>query len=98
MYDFVDDHPVYLLFNAADQISQDDVLPSMQACMRDVSDGMPAHKLKVNDGKTESVIIRLRQNLSKLRINSVKVGITEIKPVCSLRSLRTMIYENLSRK
>ena len=57
---------------------------------------MLANKLKINDGKTEFMIIGSKHNLSRLNINSIKIGDTEIKPVTSLRNLGAMIDENLS--
>ena len=57
---------------------------------------MLANKLKINDRTTEFMIIGLKYNLSKLKIDPIKIGDAEIKPVCSLRNLGAMIDENLS--
>ena len=77
-------------------VSQEDALQSIQACISDVRKWMVANKLKINDGKTEFMIIGSKHNLSRLNINSIKIGDTEIKPVTSLRNLGSMIDENLS--
>ena len=93
---YADDHQIYLSFKPTDQVSQEDALQSIQACISDVRKWMLANKLKINDGKTEFMIIGSKHNLSRLNINSIKIGDTEIKPVTSLRNLGAMIDENLS--
>ena len=93
---YADDHQIYLSFKPTDQVSQEDALQSIQACISDVRKWMLANKLKINDGKTEFMIIGSKHNLSRLNITSIKIGDTEIKPVTSLRNLGAMIDENLS--
>ena len=93
---YADDHQIYLSFKPTDQVSQEDALQSIQDCISDVRKWMLANKLKINDGKTEFMMIGSKHNLNKLNINSIKIGDTEIKPVTSLRNLGAMIDENLS--
>ena len=93
---YADDHQIYLSFKPTDQVSQDGALQSIQACISDVRKWMLANKLKINDGKTELMIIGSKHNVSKLNISSIKIGDAEIKPVSSLRNLGAMIDENLS--
>ena len=59
----------------------------MEACISDVRGWMANHQLKLNDEKTEFLIIGSRQQLSKLNISSIHVGASEIKPVGSVRNL-----------
>ena len=43
----------------------------------------------LNDDKTEFLIIGTRQQLSKVSIQSIKIGQTEVSPVASARNLGT---------
>ena len=48
---------------------------------------MVNHQLKLNDNKTEFIIIGSRHQLSKVRMDSINVGLSEIKSASSLRDL-----------
>ena len=48
---------------------------------------MVKHQLKLNDNKTEFITIGSRHQLSKVRMDSINVGLSEIKSASSLRDL-----------
>ena len=48
-------------------------------------------QLMLNDDKTEFLIIGTRQQLSKVSIQSIKVGQAEVSPVFSARNLGTWL-------
>ena len=50
---------------------------------------MREDQLMLNDDKTEFLIIGTRQQLSKVSIQSIKIGQTEVSPVASARNLGT---------
>ena len=49
----------------------------------------------LSDGKTEFLIIGTRQQLSKISIQSIKIGQTEVFPVASARNLGTWVDSHL---
>ena len=49
----------------------------------------------LNDDKTEFLIIGTRQQLSKVSIQSIKIGQTEVPPVASARNLGTWFDTHL---
>ena len=49
----------------------------------------------LNDGETEFLIIGTRQQLSKVSIQSIKIGQTEVSPVASARNLGTWFDTHL---
>ena len=53
-------------------------------------------KLKINDSKTEFLIIGSRQQLLKINPCSIRVGSTEIKPVSEVRNLGSWFDSNFS--
>ena len=57
---------------------------------------MITHRLKINDSKTEFLIIGSRQQLSKVSIDSITIGASSVQPVSSVRNLGAWFDENLS--
>ena len=53
-------------------------------------------KFKINDDKTEFVIIGSRQQLLKINPCHIRVGSTDIQPVCSVRNLGSWFDADLS--
>ena len=56
-------------------------LEAMERCISDLRKWMYQDKLKINDDKTEFLVVRSRQQLLKICHCSVGVGIIDIKPV-----------------
>ena len=65
---FADDTQLYLSFRPDDQASQDAAVAAMEACIRDVRLWMLQDKLKINDAKTEFLLIGTRPQLKKLTL------------------------------
>ena len=56
---------------------------------------MLSNKLKINDSKTEFIILGTSQQLKKIKINHIKVGDTDITPVESVKNLGVVFDDNL---
>ena len=59
----------------------------MESCIRDIKSWMCSDKHKLNDDKTEFIIIGTQQQLSKVKINNIVIGESKIKPVSLVRNL-----------
>lgn len=59
-------------------MSQYDAVRAMEACISDVRGWMANDQLKLNDEKTEFLIIGSRQQLSKVKISAFHVGASEL--------------------
>ena len=59
----------------------------MESCIDDIRNWMLNEKLKLNDEKTEFLIIGTSQQLAKVIISSLCVGNSAITPVSSARNL-----------
>ena len=57
---------------------------------------MVTDRLKINDRKTELLIVGSCQLLSKVLLESVTVGHSEIKPISTVRGLGAWFDKNLS--
>ena len=62
-------------------------LEAMERCISDLRKWMYRDKLKINDDKTEFLVIGSRQQLLKIHHCSVRVGTIDIKPVKVARNL-----------
>ena len=60
---------------------------TIEKCIADVRNRMASNWLFINDSKTELMIIGSRQQLAKIRVDSISVGDAMIEPVTSLRNL-----------
>ena len=84
---YADDTQLYLSFNPTNLANQQEAINAMESCIRDIKSWMCSDKLKLNDDKTEFIIISTQQQLSKVKINNIVIGESEIKPVSSVRNL-----------
>ena len=75
---FADDTQLYLSFKADSNRSQAEALTAFQDCISSIRDWMTVDKLKLNEDKTEIIIIGTRAQLSKINITYVKVGDTSV--------------------
>ena len=69
----------------------------MEACIRDVRLWMLQDKLKINDAKTEFLLIGTSPQLEKVDIDSLKIGDSVITPSKdAVRNLRSWFDETFS--
>ena len=84
---FADDTQLYLSFNPNSPTDQVKALEAMERCISDLRKWVYRDKLKINDDKTEFLVIGSRQQLLKINHCSVRVGTIDIKPVKVVRNL-----------
>ena len=68
----------------------------VKRCIEDIRDWMLNEKLKLNDDKTEFIIIGTSQQLAKESINTLHVGAATITPVSSARNLGSWFDSKLT--
>ena len=93
---FADDHQLYLEFSANSLVSQQDAIKKMEDCLEDVKTWMLTYKLKMNDSKTEFLIVGSWQQLAKVQYDSIKVGNCSVKAVDSVRDLGAYLDSHMS--
>ena len=84
---YADDSQLYLSFCPNDNANQEAAFAKVERCIEDIRNWMLNDKLKLNDDKTEFMIIGTSQQLAKVSINSLRVGTATITPVSSARNL-----------
>ena len=89
---YADDTQLYLAFKPGCASSTEDAVAAMEGCVKEIRAWMLCDKLKINDDKTEFVIIGTRQQLSKVHVDSLAVGDAQVSPVQSVKNLGTWLH------
>ena len=74
MMSFADDCQLYASFSVRDSTLENVTVEAMEKCRRDVSLWMSNHKVKINDSKSEFLLVGSKQMLDKVNVLSIKVG------------------------
>ena len=80
MHCYADDTKLYLAFRPGDRATQDSAVAAMEACIQDVREWVIKDKLKINDDKSEFIIIGTQAQLKKVDIDNLAVGDSCISP------------------
>ena len=86
---YADDTQLYLSFSPDTATNQTDAVIAMERCISDIRKWMLKDKLKLNDDKTEFMLIGTKQQLSKVNIDCLTVGSIDVAPVTVARNLGT---------
>ena len=89
VHTYADQTRLYLSFKPSDSSSVVEAVSATRKCISDVRSWMREDQLMLNDGKNEFLIIDIRQQLSKISIQSIKIVQTEVSPAASTRNLAT---------
>ena len=95
---YADDTQLYLSFSPDSATNQIDAVVAMERCISDIRTWMLTDKLKLNDDKTEFMLIETKQQVSKVNIDSLTVGSIDVAPVTVARNLRTWFDSNLNHQ
>jgi hypothetical protein len=71
MHQYADDTQLYLTF---DLHKQEEALAQMEACVNDIRQWMRQNKLKLNDDKSELLVLTSPRQAHKVTINSITIG------------------------
>ncbi len=96
IHGYADDHQLYLAFSPNSLASQHEAITCMENCLAAVKSWMLSFKLKMNDSKTEFLVIGSRQQLAKISCSSIKVGDSTVTAVDSVRDLGAYLDKNMS--
>ena len=93
---YADDTQLYLSFKADSASSQNNAVASMERCIKDIRSWMVMDRLKLNDKKTEFILIGTKQQLAKVYIDGLVVGASTINPVTAVKNLGTWFDEHMN--
>jgi len=84
---YADDTQLYISFKPDSSAEQSKALTALKNCIDDIKRWMPVDKLKLNDDKTEFIIIGTRQQLKKVTLNTLCVGNTQVTSLSQAKDL-----------
>ena len=93
---YTDDTQIYLSFKPDSTAGEQDAITALQDCITDIRSWMIADRLKLNDDKTEFMIIGTRAQLDKVNVSEIVVGQAKVPAVTIVRNLGTWLDTNLT--
>ena len=84
---YADDKQNYLSFKPNIKGNQEECIRNLELCIAEIRKWMQTNLLKLNDEKTEFLLVGTKQQLNKITNINVKISHDEIKPVSSIRNL-----------
>lgn len=93
---FADDTQVYTPLNLKDTVVRNQQVKKLELCLKDVRHWMIQNKLKLNDSKTEVMVITSKANIKYVDNIKVVIGDAEIRPKLVLRDLGAYVDNTLS--
>ena len=84
---YADDMQNYLSFKPNVKGNQEECIKTLELCIAEIRQWMQTNLLKLNDEKTEFMLVGTKQQLNKITDINIKIGHDEIMPVSSFRNL-----------
>ena len=84
---YADDTQNYLSFTQTVTVNQEECIRNLELCIAEIRKWMQTNLLKLNDDKSEFLLVGTKQQLNKITNMNVKISCDEIKPVSSIRNL-----------
>ena len=95
---YADDTQLYISFKPDSSVGELEAVNALQNCIADIKTWMNVDKLKLNDNKSEFIIIGTRAQLDKINITELRIGQAKVSAVSNVRNLGTWFDNNLSMK
>ena len=87
---------LYMSFDPTDNEDAASVLKQLEDCISDIRMWMVENKLKLNDDKTEVLVLTSKVHMSTHGVSQVLVGGAPIAPTEMVRNLGTMFDQSLT--
>ena len=95
---YADDHAIYNSFLASKDSGEEETLEKQQKCLLSVKDWMQQNRLKMNDEKTECMLVGHRSQLSKCKSTHILVDGTKVKMSDGIKYLGLWIDKEFTFK
>ena len=96
---YADDQHLYLSFKPTGECSQLECISRPENCISDIRTWMGLNMLKLNDEKTEFVILATHQQVAKISHINIKIGSETVSPVqcvCNLGYFMDSLLKNMT--
>ena len=95
---YADDTQLYLPFELSSTDSAERAVLQMEDCIEDIRKWMAINKLKLNDDKSELIVITPSRQSNKCNINQITMGNCTVDASSSVRNLGVMFDKVMSMK
>ena len=95
-YAYADDTQLYLAFKPDCALSTNEAISAMEVCVREIRVWVLCDKLKINEDKTEVIIVGTRQQLARVQVDCLTVGDARVPFGSAVKYLGTCIDTLLS--
>jgi hypothetical protein len=95
---YADDSQIYCWFNPKSDIDMKSAIVKMQNCIEDIRDWMTTSRLKLNDDKTEILVVASPQMISLCKDLSVKIGNVSVTCSQACRNLGVLFDDKMNMK
>ena len=82
-------------FNPGSSASELEAVTALQDYILDIKTWMTADKLKLNDDKTELIVIGTRVQLDKISISELSIDHAKVSAVCNVRNPGTWFIKTI---
>ena len=96
IHGYADDTQIYLSFKPDSTAGEQDAITALQDCITDIRSWMITNRLKLNDDKTEFMIIVTRAQIDKVNVSEIVVGQAKVPVVTIVRNLGTWLDTKLT--
>ncbi len=93
---YADDTQLYTEFDPSSNTSTRDALQRLELCIDAISKWMLCHKLKLNEDKTEFLVMSSPRMRSKCMVPNIRIGDCTIAPSSVARNLGVMFDDSMS--
>ena len=93
---YADDNTLYQHFKAPTEMDSVDAISCMEECLTDVKHWMHKNMLKMNDSKTEFMLVGTSKQLSKMHVKSIAIGDDIIKVADCVKNLGADLDKHLT--
>ena len=73
-------------------------IPNMEQCIREIPNRMYSNKLRLNDSKTEFLLVAKSSDIEKTNIRSLDIGEIKVSPCDLARNLGVIFDKELNMK
>ena len=95
---YADDQQLYCSFDPKDKLNINETVSRLEECILSIRAWMRVNRLKLNEDKTEVIMIGTKNNLKKVEDLRVKIGDDIIQPTKSVRNLGFYMGSSLTAR
>ena len=96
VHTYADDTQLYLSFNVNEPSEENLARERIELCISDIKSWMSKNKLKLNDDKTELLIVSSKNAQNKIQNKTIQIGSSTISASTNVRNLGIYLDSNMS--